>query len=75
LNLTIADLINMEELTTRITHKAGDKNCQACRTGYPTSCTCEEGLIHASKGCVVVAMCDKCIGSDKVIGEKNARIS
>lgn len=40
-------------------HESGNLNCEACRQGYPLSCDCG-GLIHASKGCVIITDCDKC---------------
>jgi hypothetical protein len=42
-----------------VEHEAGNFNCEACRQGYPVPCACG-GLLHASKGCVLIAECDKC---------------
>lgn len=40
-------------------HEAGNLNCEACRQGFPVACECG-GLIHVSRGCLIVTACDKC---------------
>jgi hypothetical protein len=47
-------------------HEAGNLNCEACRRGFPVPCDCG-GLIHAGKGCVISAECDKCNEPDEQI--------